>query len=83
MFNILNITGGGSGIGKAVSLSFAERGAKVIVAGRTQEKIKEAQEMISKMGGQAISIQVDVSSGEQVKEMVKTVVSQFGRLDFA
>jgi NAD(P)-dependent dehydrogenase (short-subunit alcohol dehydrogenase family) len=77
------VTGGGSGIGRAISLSFAERGAIVIVVGRTQEKITETQEMISKMGGQAISLQVNVSSDEQVKEMIQTVANQFGRLDFA
>jgi NAD(P)-dependent dehydrogenase (short-subunit alcohol dehydrogenase family) len=80
---VVLVTGGGSGIGKAVSLSFAERGAKVIVVGRTQEKITETQEMINKMGGQAISLQVDVSADEQVKGMIKTVVRHFGRLDFA
>jgi NAD(P)-dependent dehydrogenase (short-subunit alcohol dehydrogenase family) len=80
---VVLVTGGGSGIGKAVSIKFAEQGARVIIAGRTQEKIKETQELISKMGGQAFSIQVDVSSDKQVNEMIKTVVNDFGCLDFA
>jgi NAD(P)-dependent dehydrogenase (short-subunit alcohol dehydrogenase family) len=77
------VTGGGSGIGRAIALRFAQRGAKVAVAGRTRKTIAETQEMIQHMGGEAFSLQVDVSSDEQVRQMVQSVVRRFGRLDFA
>jgi NAD(P)-dependent dehydrogenase (short-subunit alcohol dehydrogenase family) len=77
------VTGGGSGIGRAIALRFAQRGAKVVVAGRTQKTVAETQEMIRHMGGEAFSLQVDVSLDEQVKQMIQSVVNRFGRLDFA
>lgn len=80
---VVLVTGGGSGIGRATSLAFAKKGAKVIVAGRTREKIVETQEMIGNLGGEAIAIQADVSVNEQVKKMMQTIIDRFGRLDFA
>jgi NAD(P)-dependent dehydrogenase (short-subunit alcohol dehydrogenase family) len=77
------VTGGGSGIGRATSLAFAKKGAKVVVVGRTKEKIVETQEMIRDLGGEAIAIQVDVAVDEQVRKMIQTTIDRFGRLDFA
>jgi NAD(P)-dependent dehydrogenase (short-subunit alcohol dehydrogenase family) len=77
------VTGGGSGIGRATSFPFAKKGAKVVVVGRTREKIAETQEMIRDLGEEAIVIQVDVSVDEQVRRMMQTTIDRFGRLDFA
>ncbi|MBH8609462.1 SDR family NAD(P)-dependent oxidoreductase, partial [Thermoactinomyces sp. CICC 10521] len=77
------VTGGGSGIGRATSLAFAKKGAKVVIAGRTREKIVETQEMIKNLGGEAIAVQADVSAEEQVREIIQTTIDQFGRIDFA
>ncbi|MBH8599170.1 SDR family NAD(P)-dependent oxidoreductase [Thermoactinomyces sp. CICC 10523] len=68
------VTGGGSGIGRATSLAFAKKGAKVVIAGRTREKIVETQEMIKNLGGEAIAVQADVSAEEQVREMIQTTI---------
>lgn len=77
------VTGGGSGIGRATSLAFAKKGAKVVIVGRTREKIVETQEMIRNLGGEAIAVQVDVSADKQVRKMIQTTIDRFGRLDFA
>ncbi|SFJ18445.1 SDR family NAD(P)-dependent oxidoreductase [Thermoflavimicrobium dichotomicum] len=77
------VTGGGSGIGRATSLAFARKGAKVVVAGRTRDKIEETKEMIKELGGEAIAVQVDTSFDEQVKKMLQITINQFGHLDFA
>jgi NAD(P)-dependent dehydrogenase (short-subunit alcohol dehydrogenase family) len=77
------VTGGGSGIGRATSLAFARKGAKVVVAGRIRDKIEETKEMIKELGGEAIAVQVDTSFDEQVKKMLQITIDQFGHLDFA
>ena len=68
------VTGGGSGIGKAVCLRFARAGAKVVVA-----DIRNASDVAKEVKG--IFVKTDVSNEVQVKRLMKTAVSKFGRLD--
>jgi NAD(P)-dependent dehydrogenase (short-subunit alcohol dehydrogenase family) len=77
------VTGGGSGIGRATAIAFAKKGAKVVVVGRTREKIMETQEIIRDSGGEAIAIHADVAVDEQVRKVMQTTIDHFGRLDFA
>ena len=77
------VTGGGSGIGRAIDINFAKQGSKVVVAGRTLKNIIETQNLIREMGGEALSFQTDVSSEEQVKNLIQLTVDNFGSLDFA
>jgi NAD(P)-dependent dehydrogenase (short-subunit alcohol dehydrogenase family) len=77
------VTGGGSGIGRAIAINFANKGSKVVVAGRSPKTIKETQNLIREMGGEALSFQTDVSSNEQVKKLIQLTVDNFGSLDFA
>jgi NAD(P)-dependent dehydrogenase (short-subunit alcohol dehydrogenase family) len=75
------VTGGGSGMGRASAILFAKEGAKLVVAGRRAEKIEETVSMIRKVGGEAISVKTDVSKTEDVKNMVKTTIDTYGKLD--
>lgn len=77
------ITGGGSGIGRAVALAFAEEGAAVAVAGRTEETLAETVRLIEAAGGTASVIVVDVTSEPAVRGMVDTTVERHGGLDIA
>jgi len=77
------VTGAASGIGRATALLFAERGASVAVADVTVEAGEETASMITSDGGSAAFIECDVSDEAQVKAMVETTVSTFGRLDCA
>lgn len=76
------ITGGGTGIGRAIALSFAREGASVAINYSRSEKdaILTVQD-IHNLGVPSMSIKADVSSDSQVREMVDKVVSEFGRLD--
>ena len=65
------ITGGSRGIGRAVALAFAHEGAKVAVVSRNKARCDEVVVQISKNGGDAISIQADVSSEADVTKMVE------------
>lgn len=81
--NTAVITGAGSGIGKACALTFAESGAKVVIADIDEENAKSVVEEIKKNGGDAVFIKTDVSDPEDVKKMVKETVDTFGSLDIA
>jgi len=75
------VTGGGTGIGKAIALEFAKEEAKVAVVGRRVDKLKEVVDAIKKNGGEAIAITGDVSKPSDVDRMVKMTVDTFRRLD--
>ena len=76
------VTGGGTGIGEAVSLLLAEEGAAVAVNySRSQAEAEAVVAKIEKTGGRAMAIQADVSRDDQVCAMVDKVVETLGRLD--
>ncbi|WP_276731141.1 SDR family NAD(P)-dependent oxidoreductase [Bacillus sp. (in: firmicutes)] len=84
--NVINkialVTGGGTGIGRAASMELAKRGAIVAVNySRSQSEAEEAVEMIKKDGGQAFSIQADVSKNSEVRDMVQSIVKIYGTID--
>ncbi len=75
------VTGGGSGIGRAIALAFAEAGAAVAVVGRTAAKLEAVADEIRRAGGQAIALRADVSRGDEVAAAVAHVVAAFDGLD--
>jgi NAD(P)-dependent dehydrogenase (short-subunit alcohol dehydrogenase family) len=75
------VTGGGAGIGRAVALTFAREGARVIIADRDDEAAKETAEAIVKSNGAARAETVDVTSTEEVKALMASIAKEFGRLD--
>ncbi|UUT35022.1 SDR family NAD(P)-dependent oxidoreductase [Microbacterium elymi] len=76
------VTGGNSGIGEAIALAAAREGAKVVIDYVAHpDETKSLIEKIESSGGQAVSVRADVSKVEDLKNMVKTAVDAFGRLD--
>jgi NAD(P)-dependent dehydrogenase (short-subunit alcohol dehydrogenase family) len=74
------ITGGGSGIGRAAALLFAEEGAAVAVADLRPGAAQEVADEILETGGKAVAIQVDVSQAGDAARMVGTTVGELGSL---
>jgi NAD(P)-dependent dehydrogenase (short-subunit alcohol dehydrogenase family) len=75
------VTGGGRGIGRAVALGFADEGADVVVAARTQTEVRKVAEEIRARGPRALAVTCDVSDEEQVRAMVAEALDAMGRLD--
>lgn len=77
------VTGAASGIGLETARAFAEAGAAVVLAGRTESTVKAAADDLVKAGYKALGVRCDVADEQQVKAMVDTTFSTFGRLDAA
>lgn len=78
---IVIITGAGSGIGKATAIHFAKYGAIVVVSDINLESAKKVAEEIVTNGGTSRPIKVNVAKFEEVNNLIKTTVEEFGRLD--
>ena len=75
------ITGGGTGIGKAISLALSGEGAALVLAARNLSRLEEAVKDIESRGGRAKAVQADISDHEQVKRMVAQTIKNFGQID--
>lgn len=82
------ITGSSRGIGRAIALEFAQKGANVVITGKTTEKhdtlpgtIYSVAEEVEKAGGKALPLLLDVRDEKQIEQVVNEVVKQFGGVD--
>ena len=76
------VTGGNSGIGKAVVLALAAKGAKVVIDYVADEQATEDLErQIAGLGEMAVGVEADVSKVDDLQRMIDTAVSTYGRLD--
>jgi len=81
------VTGASRGIGKAIALALAQEGASVVVAARSETEgcppgtIHKTVEEIHAFGGNALAVRTDVTQEEEVSEMVRRTLEQYGRID--
>jgi NAD(P)-dependent dehydrogenase (short-subunit alcohol dehydrogenase family) len=80
---VVLVTGGSSGIGRAAAHTFAEAGAKVVLAARGAERGEAVARAIRDGGGEARFVQADVSVPNDVARLIADTVSAYGRLDAA
>ncbi len=79
---VIIITGGGSGLGKAMTTYFLELGASAVITSRNLEKLeKTAQEMREKTGGEVLPLACDVRHYDQVEAMLASTLDRYGRVD--
>ncbi|HOK54352.1 MAG TPA: SDR family oxidoreductase, partial [Armatimonadota bacterium] len=78
---VVQITGAGRGIGRAIALAMAREGAKVAMAARTEREINTVAEEINLAGGTAIAIRTDLMSESDIKKMVYETEQAFGPID--
>jgi len=76
------VTGASRGIGRAIAIALARQNAKVIINYKgNKEAAIEVQELIRQSGAETQLVQADVSSSEQVQEMMEKILKEYGRLD--
>ena len=75
------VTGGGSGIGKAAAVRFAQEGARVAVLSRTKEELEATVKAVEKAGSKGLALEADVSRPEDVERAIREVEEAWGRLD--
>lgn len=79
---VIVVTGGGSGLGKAMTKYFMELGAKVAITSRDLEKLQTtAKELETETGGKCLAIQCDVRHYDQVEAMLAEVLKAYGKVD--
>jgi len=79
---VIVVTGGGSGLGKAMTKYFLELGAQVAITSRDLDKLKAtATELETETGGKCLPLQCDVRHYEEVENMLQEVLKAFGKVD--
>jgi len=75
------VTGAGRGIGKAISVSLAKAGCRVVLAARTREQIEAVQKEILSKGGDALAIPTDLAVDEDLQRLVEESQAKWGAVD--
>jgi len=75
------VTGGGTGLGRAMALAFGREGAGVCVVGRRQEKLDETVALVAEEGGKAFGLSADVRDPARVEAVMRGIVERTGRID--
>jgi NADP-dependent 3-hydroxy acid dehydrogenase YdfG len=76
------VTGAGRGIGKAVALSLAQAGCRVVLAARTLEQLNEVHHEIYSRGGEALIVQTDLTRDDEIERLVAACQKTYGAVDF-
>jgi NAD(P)-dependent dehydrogenase (short-subunit alcohol dehydrogenase family) len=80
---VVLVTGGANGIGRAAAIAFAREGAHVVISDLTSQAGEEVVGAIRSAGGDARYVQADIRDANQIAALVNGVVREFGRLDVA
>jgi len=75
------VTGASQGIGKEIAISLGCQGASVTLAARSKTNLERVSEEIYTKGGESVSVPTDISDPEQVRNMVRKTIDQFGGID--
>jgi 3-oxoacyl-[acyl-carrier protein] reductase len=75
------VTGAGRGIGKAIAISLAKSGCRVILAARTREQLDGVRETIRTNGGEAVAIAVDLTRDDELERLVEQSCKAWGSVD--
>jgi NAD(P)-dependent dehydrogenase (short-subunit alcohol dehydrogenase family) len=75
------VTGGGSGLGQAMSLAMARAGADIVVAGRRLEPLQETVTAVQQLGRRGLAVSTDITLSAQVAHLMQEALRAFGQVD--
>jgi NAD(P)-dependent dehydrogenase (short-subunit alcohol dehydrogenase family) len=75
------VTGARRGMGRTHALKLAEQGCKVVVSDISEEDCQKVVDEIKEKGGEAIAVKCDVTKKEEIDEMIKRTIEEFGKID--
>src|SRR5712692_2188741 len=75
------VTGAGRGLGRAMSIKFAQAGADIVAASRTREQLDETAAAVRETGRRCLVVPTDVGKSEQVNAMAQAAIKEFRRID--
>jgi NAD(P)-dependent dehydrogenase (short-subunit alcohol dehydrogenase family) len=75
------VTGGGTGLGKAICLALARAGADVVPASRNYDNINQTATEVRELGRRAVAIPTDVTDSRQVNNLIARTIDEFGKID--
>lgn len=75
------VTGAGRGIGRGIALAFAELGAHVVCAARSEAEIEAVAEEARRFGSRALAVPCDVTDPTQLEDVTRRTIAEFGRID--
>jgi len=78
---VVIITGASSGIGKALSVELAGRGAIIVLAARSWDKLREIEKELNAGGARVMAVQADVSLEADCRKLIAAAIEKFGRID--
>lgn len=78
---VVLVTGGSSGLGKAIAGAFAARGAKLVIAARRVETLAAAADELRRHGHEVAALAADVTNPQDVERLFSETITQFGQLD--
>jgi NAD(P)-dependent dehydrogenase (short-subunit alcohol dehydrogenase family) len=79
--SVVVVTDASSGIGRATARLFAEHGARVVLAARREQSLREVAGECEELGGPPLVVPTDVTDEEAVRELARRYVEAFGRID--
>src|ERR1041385_6525684 len=79
--DVVVITGGSGGVGRATARAFAKRGARIGLLARGRDRLEAARREVTELGGKALSCAVDVANCDEVEAAADAVESEFGPID--
>ena len=78
---VVVVSGVGPGLGRSIAVQSALAGATVVLAARTEERLRAVAEEIDAVGGRSLVVPTDITDDEQVQRLVATTVEECGRVD--